>query len=242
MLLYTRIISLRSLSNQLVIKAIKTQNQWLPQAEIVYTYSFQMQNEEKLRSCSWESWDLYPPDSSLLLLYPVAFPKPKQCQMKPMVSSEFIIPIPRSILLLSREGIAITEHNSLLCQKADQYNYEKISFLENMSQILRKNIQVKFQCVCMYMVCVHVHCHQLLILLIILSILFSIMFSFTDSSLLNNAFDVILSYSKVSTSIYFLLPAKFVTPAQDPFRTPDMCFHCTSPPGCLCQHQKFNIS
>lgn len=59
----------------------------------------------------------------------------------------------------------------------------------------------------MYMVCVHVHCHQLLILLIILSILFSIMFSFTDSSLLNNAFDVILSYSKVSTSIYFLLPA-----------------------------------
>lgn len=57
----------------------------------------------------------------------------------------------------------------------------------------------------MYM-CVHVYCNQLLILLIILSILFSIILSFIYSSLLNNVFDGILSYSKPSTSIYFLCP------------------------------------
>lgn len=74
----------------------------------------------------------------------------------------------------------------------------------------------------------------------------STMLSFTYSSLSNKSlsknFGGILSYSKFSTPIYFPLPPKFITPAQDPFWTLHMCFHCTYPPGCLCQHLKLNIS
>lgn len=70
-----------------------------------------------------------------------------------------------------------------------------------MSYISWKKIQVELQCACIS-VCMCIATNSL-VMLIILNILFSIMLSFTYSSLLNNVFDEIVSYSKASASIYF---------------------------------------